>query len=217
LIPIRITTAGYNNHYRLVPDLDAYGIMNPLSKAGLAQELDLKGWNIYQSYFSYDDWSNAAKYTQGDPLYDGQLTELFFNIEVGRKFLNPFIADMVPIIVITALLFLVLMTMTKNEQHMSELGFDASTMLGYCSGLFFVLIVAHVYLREKLNIDTIAYIEYFYFMMYFVILSISASAILFSSRFQQRFMAHEDGVIVKILFWPAIFMITLIFTFLSFY
>lgn len=217
VIPLRITTAGYNNPYRLIPDLDAYGMMNPHSKPGLAEKLELKGWNIFQSYFSYQPMLNTAKYSDGDALYDGELTELFFNIEVGRKFLNPFIADMVPIIVITALLFLVLMTMTKNEQHMDELGFDASTMLGYCSGLFFVLIVAHVYLREKLNIDKIAYIEYFYFMMYFVILSISASAILFSSRFQQRFMTYEDGVMVKILFWPTIFIITLIFTFLSFY
>ena len=217
IIPIRITTAGYNNPYRLVPDIAAYDMMNPLTKPGLDKELDLKGWHIFQSYFSYMSLLNAAKYSQGDTLYDGELTELYFNIEVGRKFLSPFIADMVPIIVITALLFLVLMTMTKNEQHMSELGFDASTMLGYCSGLFFVLIVAHVYLREKLNIDTIAYIEYFYFMMYFVILSISASAILFSSRFQQRFMTHEDGLMVKILFWPTIFIITLTFTFFSFY
>ena len=217
VVPIRVTTAGYNNPYRLVPDLSAYGMMNPLTKPGLSEELILKGWNIYQSYFSYQQWLNTAKYTKGDELYDAELTELYFNIEVGRKFLSPFIADMVPIMVITALLFLVLMTMTKNEEHMSELGFDASTMLGYCSGLFFVLTVAHVYLRESLNIDSIAYIEYFYFMMYFMILSISASAILFSSRFQQRFMTHEDGVVVKILFWPTIFVITLVFTFISFY
>ncbi len=217
VIPLRITTAGYNNPYRLVPDFNAYGMMNPSTKPGLSEKLSLKGWRLHQSYFSFQPWLNTAKYSQGNALYDGELMELYFNIEVGRKFLNPFIADMVPIIVITALLFLVLMTMTKNEQHMNELGFNASTVLGYCSGLFFVLIVAHVYLREKLNIDSIAYIELFYFMMYFVILSISASAILFSSRFEQPFMAYEDGVVVKILFWPVIFFITLVFTFMTFY
>ena len=217
IIPIRFTSAGYNNSYRLVPDLSAYGMMNPQTKPGLAEDLDLPGWQLFSSYFTYQGWLNTAKYNNGDPLYDGQLTELYYNIEAGRRFLNPFIADMVPIIVITALLFLVLMTMTRDEQKMNELGFNASAMLGYCSGLFFVLIVAHVYLREKLDIDTIAYIEYFYFTMYFVILSLSAAALLFTSRFAQARAVARDGVMLKLLFWPVIFVVILTFTFITFY
>lgn len=212
-----MTTKGYDNAFRLVPDFKGMGIINPVNMPGISESLSLKGWNIFETYFSYRSYRNTFNYSNGDSLEDGELTELHFNIDVGRKFLNPFISDMIPILSIASLLFLVLMTMTKNEKHMSELGFSASTVLGYGSGLFFILIVSHVYLREKLNIDKISYIENFYFLMYFVILSISLSSILFTNRFNVYLATYRDGFVIKLLFWPVVMGLSLFFTAFSFY
>ena len=216
-ISLRITTQGYNNQYRLVPDFSGMGISNPGAMPGISESITMKGWNLFQTYFSYRTYRNTFNYSNGDPLHDGELSELHYNVEIGRKFLNPFISDMIPILSIAALLFLVLMTLTKNELHMAELGFSASSVLGYGSGLFFILIVSHVYLREKLNIDRISYIEQFYFLMYFVILSVSLSSILFTSRFDYKIASYKDGFILKLLYWPVILGGSLVFTAISFY
>ena len=131
--------------------------------------------------------------------------------------MSSFIPDMVPIIVVTLLLFAVLMISTKHEQKKDLYGFNSSTVLAYCAALFFVLVVSHVSLREKLPTDGIIYLEYFYFILYFAILFVSVNSILFASNTKLNFIHFEDNLIVKLLFWPVITMLALGITLVVFY
>lgn len=57
-------------------------------------------------------------------------------------------------------------------------GFNSLNALLGCSALFFVVILNHIALRNTLDSDRIAYLEYFYFVTYLVILYVSANSFL---------------------------------------
>lgn len=61
---------------------------------------------------------------------------------------------MLPIMVVAALLFVVLVITTKEERK-NQFGFNSSGVLAYCASLFFVLIISHASLRNKIPTDSI--------------------------------------------------------------
>ena len=109
------------------------------------------------------------------------------------------------------------MISTKSEQKLGLFGFSTSAVLAYCAALFFVLIVSHVHLRESVAAHGIIYLEYFYFVMYVAILTVSANSILFASDKQFRFIHYKDNIIIKLLYWPAVMLPLLGITLFIFY
>lgn len=77
-----------------------------------------------------------------------KVPELYFNLGVKRDFKSPFTSDVLPVIVVAILLFAVLMITTKDEKK-DQCGFSSSDVLGYCSALFFALILVYTSLRDK--------------------------------------------------------------------
>ncbi|ETX06384.1 MAG: hypothetical protein ETSY2_17455 [Candidatus Entotheonella gemina] len=146
-----------------------------------------------------------------------EFPELYFNIDLKRNFLGPFIADIIPLIIVSLLLFIVLMTMTRDKEEIEAYGFNASSVLGYCSGLFFVLIISHVFLRDKLAAQSLIYLETLYFIMYFMILIISINSILFSSQRLRTLFHIRDNSLMKLLYWPLILGVFLLKTLIEFY
>lgn len=130
--------------------------------------------------------------------------ELYFNVGLKRDFIDPFISDMIPIVIVAFLVFAVLMISTRQEEQIGLFGFSTSAVLGYCAALFFVLIVSHVHLRETLAARGIIYLEYFYFVMYAAVLVVSTNSILFASSVGPRFIHYKDNLVVKLLYWPTV-------------
>ncbi len=213
---IRIWHKDFHNSNILVPDLDSYEVIRPDTKPGLEYDFVLEGWEVQDSFFSYRINSYNTDFGIEDRKNNVSL-ELYFNIGTERIFMSSFISDMVPIIVVTLLLFAVLMISTKHEQKKDMYGFDSLQVLTYCAALFFVLIISHVSLREKLPTDGIIYLEYFYFILYFAILIVSVNSILLASNTRCNFINYEDNLIVKLLFWPVITMLALGITLVVFY
>lgn len=213
---IRIWHKDFHNSNILVPDLDSYEVIRPDTKPGLEYDFVLEGWEVQDSFFSYRINSYNTDFGIEDRKNNVSL-ELYFNIGTERIFMSSFISDMVPIIVVTLLLFAVLMISTKHEQKKDMYGFDSLQVLTYCAALFFVLIISHVSLREKLPTDGIIYLEYFYFILYFAILIVSVNSILLASNIRCNFINYEDNLIVKLLFWPVITMLALGITLVVFY
>ncbi len=213
---IRIWHKDFHNSNILVPDLDSYEVIRPDTKPGLEYDFVLEGWEVQDSFFSYRINSYNTDFGIEDRK-NNVSPELYFNIGTERIFMSSFISDMVPIIVVTLLLFAVLMISTKHEQKKDMYGFDSLQVLTYCAALFFVLIISHVSLREKLPTDGIIYLEYFYFILYFAILIVSVNSILLASNTRCNFINYEDNLIVKLLFWPVITMLALGITLVVFY
>lgn len=213
---IRIWNKDFHNNNILVPDLDSYEVIRPDTKPGLEKDFVLEGWEIQDSFFSYRINSYNTDFGIRDRK-NNVSPELYFNVGTERNFMTSFISDMVPIIVVTLLLFAVLMISTKHEQKKNRYGFYSSTVLTYCAALFFVLIVSNNSLREKLPTDGIIYLEYFYFILYFSILVVSVNSILLASNIRCNLIHYEDNLIMKLLFWPVITMLALGITLVVFY
>lgn len=199
------------NDYYLNPSIPKNELNN-----GLEDGLFIKGWDIIRTSFSIRDRMYNTSF--GKFTFEKSYThpELYFNVSVKRRFLEVFVVYFIPILVTAFLLFTVLMTYTRNSKINELYGFNVSTVLGFCGGLFFVIIVSHMSLRESLQTGGIIYLEYFFFCLYFLITVVSIGAFLFSSSSAPDFFKKNNGEIVKMMYWPLFCFIVFLLTALHF-
>ncbi len=200
---IRLWPKSFDSNVILIPDFDSYENLTPSTLPGLEKEFVLENWAVQNSYFSlrkksYNTAFGLENYTHND------LSELYFNIGIKMNFMGPFISELTPLVVVSFLIFAVLLISTKKQEKMNLYGFSSSAVLAYCASLLFVLIVSHISLRGKINVNGISYLEYFYFVMYFVILIVSVNSIIFASDSRFVLIKYKDNLIVKVLYWPMI-------------
>ncbi|AKB85401.1 Cache 3/Cache 2 fusion domain-containing protein [Methanococcoides methylutens] len=206
---IKLWSDSFENNVILVPDLESYESLDPESNPGLEKDLVLEGWEAKESYFSYrvndyDSNFGIDGYNhQGNP-------DLYFNMELKRDVITPFITYMIPLLLIALLIFIALFTEVKVDT-------DPSEILKYSASLMLILMVAHVSLRDSLTASGIIYIEYFYIIMYLVVLGISLNALLFASDKKIPIIDYENNIIAKIIYWPVIMTLVLMVTIKTFY
>lgn len=123
---------------------------------------------------------------------------------------------MLPIMVVAALLFVVLVITTKEERK-NQFGFNFFGVLAYCASLFFVLIISHASFRNKIPTDSIIDLEYFYLIMYVAILAVSLNSIAFASHMDIPFIDTKDNLYVRLVYWPVIMGVLLLITLMNFY
>jgi hypothetical protein len=120
----------------------------------------------------------------------------------------------VPLVVIAMILFATLMTVTRHAEKAELFGFNTSGVLAACAGLFFAVLLAHIQLRDTFAVPDILYLEYFDFVMYFMILLVALDAFLFTDGPRLRLLAYENNFLPKVLYWPvllgAMYAITLV-------
>jgi len=77
-------------------------------------------------------------------------------------------------------------------------------VIGTCSVLFFVILLAHVQLREGFAGSPVIYMESFFFLMYFLLLTVSVNTYLFASEATPSLWVihYRDNLIPKAMFWP---------------
>lgn len=187
----------------LVPDLDAYQLINPRSLPGIGDDTYLPGWNIVASNFGYKKVnysSNFGGYSVGpfgiyESVDKSKVPELFFDILITRRLIDTLIADLLPIAVIAFLLFVILLTSSQQK-----LG-----VIGSCASVFFGTIFAQVRFRSKIPQAQVVYFENFYFLMYVLILVILLITILHHLKFNIPIIRYRNNMIAKLLYWPSLF------------
>jgi len=214
---IRLWPGEFYRNVILTPDFDSYSEMHPDRKPGLEQDFVLEGCEIENSYFSYRKNSYTTTFGVDNPSGHDKSPELYYNVGMRRNFMTPLVANLTPLVVVALLLFAVLMILTHDTTKISLYGFNASAVLAYCAALFFVLIVSHVAIRQKLAANGIIYLEYFYFVLYLAILTTSVNSILFASNTRSDFIHYRDNLVAKLLYWPLILGITFGITLMVFY
>jgi hypothetical protein len=216
-LSIRLIHKDLRNDVVLVPDLEAYTFTNPTSCPGLDEDLSLQDWKILKSYFTLRKEKSKTNFgfkQGGDP---GNFYSLYFNIDVQRYFLNPFISYLAPLMVVAFLLFAVLTLTTSNADLAKKLGVAAARTLGSCAGLFFVVVFGHIGLRGHIDVEEIFYLEYFYLVMYLTLLWVSVNAILFFKYENIKVIHHQENFISKLVYWPVLLGILSAITFITFY
>ena len=228
---IRIWSKNFGENIVLIPDFDSYDSLNPRALPGLEKDFPLFNWELEKSYFNMRINSYNSNFGQKSFNNRNAVPELYFNIDVRRKFLNPFISHLFPLIIVLLMLFAIIMTVSRRKENSQLLGFNVSSVVASSTALFFVLLIAHVQLREELSSDRIVYLEGYYFVSYLVILLTTANSILFTwdlssmqanqnRKFMIRFinwLHYENNLIPKLFYWPFISVLIFFFTAFKFW
>ena len=217
---IRVAASkSYEDSVIIIPDLDAYPAFSAESRLGLPDELLLSGWHIRETSFSWRSHKYNSNFGSSDPFVENAgKPEMYFNIVIQREFWGVFVAYMIPLVIVAFLLFAVLMIRTRDENRNTWLGFSASTVLGYCSSLFFVLIVSHMSMRETLEAKGIIYLEYYFFILYIILALVSVNSVLYSyMKKEMVYSIHRNSWSrIELYFWPGILISILAVTVVTF-
>jgi len=214
---VRMWHKQFSRNIILVPDFEAYKATGTKDIFGIEENIVLGTWERENTFFDYKLSSYDTNF--GIPDYIGQqgFPELHYNFVVKRKFENAFIVHLLPLFLVAALLFAALLTVSAKDELSDRLGFTTSDFIAACSALFFVVMLAHIQLREQFSESSTVYIEYFYILMYALLVVATANTYFFSIKPKRgcRLILYEDNIIFKVAYWPVVFscliLITLVF------
>ncbi len=203
---VRMWHKQFSHNIVLVPDFEAYEATGLTDIFGIEENIVLGAWERENTYFDYKLSSYDTNFGISDYIGQQGFPELHYNFVVKRKFENAFVVYLLPLFLVAALLFAALLTLSADEELSGRLGFNASGFIGGCSALFFVALLAHIQLREQFDGTGIVYIEYFYILMYSLLVIATANAYLFSLR-PGRFcglILYQDNILFKVGYWPIV-------------
>ena len=201
---IRFWPGEFDVNVALTPDFAAYPATGPRDVFGIDNEIVMGTWERENTYFDYRLSDLDTTLGIGQNEFQTNLPELHYNFVIKRNFANAFIVHMVPLIVVTMLLFGAVMTVTRREGLVERHDFSTSSVIGTCSVLFFVILLAHVQLREGFAGSPVIYMESFFFLMYFLLLGVSVNTYLFASEAVPSLwiIHYKDNLLPKAAFWP---------------
>ena len=185
----------------LVPDLGAYLLLAPDTLPGVDRELRVLGWQVERSYFSYLIQNYNANFGMHDYVGQQNSPELLFNVTMKRQFLNPFIATFLPIMAVLGLLFASMLTISLNAEKAKATGYQCMNFQRNLVALLFPVVLAQINLRTKIEADRLIFLEHYYFVVYALMLLVSADALLFALT-ENRLISYEDNALAKLAFWP---------------
>lgn len=201
---LRLWHKQFSENIVLVPDFDAYRSTALGEVFGIDESIVLGTWHREDTYFDYAHASYSTNFGINDYVGQTGFPELRYNFIIKRKFENAFIVYFLPIILVTALLFGALLTVSKEPGLVDKHGFSTSGFISACSALFFVVMLAHIQLREQFAGSDIVYMEYFYILMYVYLVVAVVNTYIFSMDIAKWFSVihYRDNLIPKVAYWP---------------
>ncbi len=201
----------------LIPDILSYRYINTFARPGLHSGISIPGWKPRGTYFSYEFVRYDLAFGNPGTSDLGQFPELQYSILLQRSFITPFISYIVPILIVTFLLYGVVIMSSLNQEKQSESGFNVFGVLGTCGAFFFTIALMHVDLRSKLNLEVVTYLESLYIISYILLVTVSLNALLFITTDAVAIIEYRDNVIAKLLYWPLFVAMVLGVTLMTFY
>lgn len=214
---LRMWPAQFDQAVVLIPDLEAYGNLDPGRTPGLDADFVRAGWNPGATFFQYREMNYSTDF--GNRLHTGRqgFPELNFTLSVRRAFISTFVSDLIPLLVVASLLFGVLRTITRNHEVAERTGFDFTNVLGACSGVAFVVVLGHIQLRSALGGQPTTYLECYYFVMYGMLVLVGLNAWHALALDGPRYVDWHDNLAPRLGFWPVISSAILVATLAYFY
>ncbi len=203
---VRMWPKEFSRNIVLVPDFGSYKATGQHDIFGIEENIVLGTWVRKNTYFDYKTSSYDTNFGIADYIGQEGFPELHYNFVVKRKFENAFTVYLLPLFLVAALLFAALLTVSANESLSGKLGFSTSGFIGASSALFFVVMLAHIQLREQFAGASIVYIEYFYILMYALLVTATANTYLFSINATRwsKIILYNDNIIPKVAYWPVV-------------
>tara|TARA_R100001377_G_scaffold82441_1_gene62821 strand:+ start:244 stop:1329 length:1086 start_codon:yes stop_codon:yes gene_type:complete len=214
---IKLLPKDFDSSVVLVPSFRSYENISPGSSFGLATDILLEGWSVDETYFDLV----AVKFDTNFGLADHHrsiVPELTYNVVVKREFMSAFLVNITMLLVSMSLLFSLVMMMTTKEALKNAYDLSVSGSIGASAGIFFVVLIAHISLREKFPSSGIVYLEYFYILAYVYILLTALTSYLFNTKTEPAYtgLFKDDAYAIKLLYWPVYFFVLLFITWANF-
>jgi len=156
-----------DNDIILTPDLESYKQLYPTDKPGLHSGFQLKRWNVIGTFYRYAMESYLCSFGNADIQGINEYPELVYNISISRKFVDILIGKIIPLAIVLLLLFTIVFVRVTSDGFNNIIG---------CSGLFFVLMMDHINLRESVSSEEIMFLEFCYFISYLMLLFIAITS-----------------------------------------
>ncbi len=188
----------------LVPDFSAYPPWDPDEKLGVYPGLVGGDWKTQFSTYSLTEGTNRTNYGRPAHSIDGQDAELTFSLGVGRQYVSPLLNRLVPLVVITLLVFGSLFVVTTDSDRRSLSGFSTWAVIGFCGSMMLVVSVQHSTLRSETASDGVVYAEYFYFILYLVIGLVALNVIEHTSKKRFPLIDWRGNAAARLLYWPVV-------------
>jgi hypothetical protein len=196
----------------LVPDFDSYHNLEPRDLPGTEEQFVYSGWEPEDSGFSYVDHRYNTTFGFDTGFDEGSMPELYFNLALKRDFLGTFISQILLVSTAAMLVFLVLVLTTSDEVLHSRFALSTGGVLGTLSGLLFVVIFQHNQIRSAVGQNEVAYIEVLPFLLYLFVPLVALNAIVLASPWNVKFVEYRHNLIPKLLYWPLLLGLLLVFT-----
>ena len=204
---IQLWHKDFDRNVILVPQLSSYSVpTGPGKKFGISHDIVLGGWTMEETFFDYNLSNFDTNFGLKDFVGEHNFPDLRFNLVLKRKFINALVINLIPLLVVLGLLFSVVMLSTSDQKEAEKFGFNTSMVFGTCSALFFVVLLAHIQVREQFQGVGIVYLEYFYLLMYLVILTVAMNAYYFSAVSARGLLDSRDtnNNTFKLMYWPCV-------------
>ncbi len=243
-LSIRINSTDLGRAFLHVPDIKNYDDLSPTTLPGVQRGLEIDGWDLDRSFFSYSVRDYGTEFGQITAQGLDHSTELAFNLQISRSFVGPFISNMLPLIIIAMLLFVALTITTKMPHFVLAIagrtralgageimddgtikhggsptyGLIATTaVLSYTVALFFAIVLAHARLRGQFPDAGILYIEWYYFVAYMAVLGVTINAILYAAHLGGGYIHFRENLIPRVSYWPMNTFFLFVVTWISFW
>lgn len=186
-----------------VPDLASYPVPSPGSLPGVDPEIELPGWDLEATDFSYTLETYNTLFGAEAMRGRKESPELLYNLTLKRRFVSPCIAAFLPILAVAALLFTLVLTVSLQSDKVKATGYSYLNFLRTTIALFFSLVVAQFNIRARVVADGVIWMEWYFFIMYGAILVTSVNALVFALR-DHPLLRHGDNAVAKLGFWPTL-------------
>ncbi|WP_169981201.1 cache domain-containing protein [Tautonia rosea] len=216
-LPIQLAHPEADRNVVLAPDLERYPYLQRGAGPGLNRPLEVPGWAVEGSGFSYTINTYNVEWSPNDEASNARVPVLQFEILLHRRFPTPFISHIVPILIVAVLLHGVLISSSFNERQRSSSGFSAFGVLETCGAFFFAIALMHIDLRRGLDLDVITYMEMIYLIAYLILLLVVLDALVFTTSDAVPWIEYRDNLLAKLLFWPTLLGLVLAATVWTFY
>ncbi len=209
-VVLQVTYPDYNKGVVFTPDIIGYESVEPTNLPGILPKSATSSVDYVASVFSL---TNVR--IRGD-LGSKFLSEFDINptfqyeIKSRIPFLNALIKQIIPILLISLMMFLLLFSLRKKEGGEKSIGIET------VAGLLFILVLSHIDFRQTIFSPEVTYLESFYFVIYIMMAAISIG-IVYIDLGKNNFFTRNNLMIIKLNYWPFFFFVILLITLIIFY
>ncbi len=150
----------------LVPDTESYPYLSPSSLPGLSPDAFLLGWRIENTFFELRPWRHNVTFGTDPSLKVEAMPELYFSVEMEKAFIHSVISNLTPLAIALTIAFITLLISTRDKNRLEFMRTGVGFDIGICTSIFFVVVLSHISLRQRIVSEEIFYLEYFYLLMY---------------------------------------------------